>query len=69
MNIKVKNRIKEAKNKIDKRPELISKLPKKDYDNFKNAVGRLCDDMLKINIEQEQKQKVAWLISRIEIEL
>jgi len=69
MNIKAKNRIKEAKNKIDKRPELISKLPKKDYDNFKNAVGRLCDDMLKINIEQEQKQKVAWLRSRIEIEL
>ena len=62
-------RIKEDKNKTDERPELASKLPKKNYKNFKNGISRLCDDILKENIEPGQKQKVAWLKSRIEIEL
>ena len=62
-------RIAEAKETIDKRPELASKLPKKDYENFKNGVNRLCEDILKENITSEQKQKVAWIKSRIEIEL
>ena len=69
MHKKAIKRIKEAKKKTDKRPELVSKLPKKDYANFKNAIGRLCDDMLKTKIKQEEKQKVAWIKSRIEIEL
>ena len=54
----------------DKRPELVSKLPKKDYVTFKDAVGRLCDDTLKIKtLTPDQKTKVAWLRSRIIIEL
>ena len=69
MHTKAIKRIKEAKKKTDKRPELVSKLPKKDYANFKNAIGRLCDDMLKTKIKQEEKQKVAWIRSRIEIEM
>jgi len=69
MHKKAKDRIKEAKNKTDARPELASKLPKKNYKNFKNGISRLCDDILKENIEPGQKQKVAWLKSRIEIEL
>ena len=69
MHTKAIKRIKEAKKKTDKRPELASKLPKKNYANFKNGIARLCDDILKENIEPGQKQKVAWLKSRIEIEL
>jgi len=69
MHTKAIKRIKEAKKKTDKRPELASKLPKKNYANFKNGIARLCDDILKGKIEPEQKQKVAWIKSRIEIEL
>ena len=69
MHQKTIDRIKKAVNKPDKRPELASKLPKKDYENFKNGVNRLCEDILKEKITPEQKQKVAWIKSRIEIEL
>jgi len=69
MHKKAIKRIKEAKKKTDKRPEIASKLPKKDYKNFKDGVNRLCEDILKENITSEQKQKVAWIKSRIEIEL
>jgi len=69
MHTKAKQRIIEVKKQTDKRPELASKLPKKDYENFKNGVNRLCEDILKENITSEQKQKVAWIKSRIEIEL
>ncbi len=53
----------------DNRPEVLSKLPKKDYDTFKNAVIRLCDDMLKQDIDQDKKAKIAWFRSRLIIEL
>jgi len=69
MHTKAIKRIKEDKKKSEKRPELASKLPRKNYENFKNGISRLCDDILKENIEPGQKQKVAWLKSRIEIEL
>lgn len=69
MHQKAIDRIKEAKKTPDIRPELISKLPKKNYENFKGGIARLCDDILKENIEPGQKQKVAWIKSRIEIEL
>lgn len=69
MHQKAIDRIKEAGQGPDKRPELASKLPKKDYKNFKDGVGRLCDDILKEKIEPEQKQKVAWIRARIEIGL
>jgi len=62
-------RIKEDKKKSEKRPELASKLPKKNYKNFKDGVSRLCDDLLKEKITPENKRKVAWIKSRIEIEL
>ena len=62
-------RIKEDKKKSEKRPELASKLPKKNYKNFKDGVSRLCDDLLKEKITPENKRKIAWLKSRIEIEL
>ena len=62
-------RIKEDKNKTDERPELASKLPKKNYKNFKDGVSRLCDDLLKEKITPENKRKIAWIKSRIEIEL
>jgi len=55
--------------KKDNRPEILSKLPKKDYDTFKNAVIRLCDDMLKQDIEPTKKAKIAWFRSRLIIEL
>ena len=69
MHQKAIDRIKETKIEPDKRPEMASKLPKKNYANFKNGIARLCDDILKGKIEPEQKQKVAWIKSRIEIEL
>jgi len=69
MHQKAIDRIKEAIKKPDTRPELASKLPKKTYSNFKNGIARLCDDILKQKITPGQKQKVAWLKSRIEIEL
>lgn len=53
----------------DKRPALISNLPKKDYETFKGAVGRLCDDILKFDLTPEQKEKVAWLRARVIIKL
>ena len=62
-------RIKEDKKKSEKRPELASKLPKKNYKNFKHGVSSLCDDLLKEKITPENKRKVAWIKSRIEIEL
>ena len=69
MHKKAIDRIKKAKDKSEIRPELASKLPKKDYKNFKDGVSRLCDDIIKENIKPEEKRKIAWLKSRIEIEI
>ena len=70
MHVKAKKRIENAKRQVDKRPALT--LPKKGrvFDNFKGAVGRLCDDvMASPDLTEEERNKVAWLRSRIEIEM
>lgn len=56
---------------VEKRPELVSKLPKKGdiYVNFKDAVVRLCDDMMKQNIPEAQKARIAALKAKTIIEL
>jgi hypothetical protein len=60
-----------AKRLKETRPELRNKLPKTGdlYINFKNATVRLCDDIIKDDISAKQKSKVAWLRSRIIIEM
>ena len=70
MHQKAKDRIKEAKETTDKRPELASKLPKKGdkYIKLMGAIERLCDDVID-KLKPEEKSKVAKLSSRIKIEL
>ena len=69
MHAKAKQRISEATEQADARPELASKIPA-GYNNFIAAISRLCDDIInQPKLTGEQKRKIAWLRSRIEIEM
>lgn len=70
MHEKAKKRVAEAGEKTDTRPNLL--LPKKGnvYNNFKGAVSRLCETVLADKtLTIEQKNKIAALKARVEIEI
>jgi len=70
MHEKAKQRIAEAKSTKDTRPSFV--LPKKGrvYDNFKDGIAKLCDTVLTDeSLSSEERNSVAWLKSRIEIEM
>jgi len=71
MHVNAKKRIEQAKKGKDTRPALtLPKTKGRIYETFKGAVGRLCDDVLASpELTEEERTKVAWLRSRIEIEM